>query len=171
LNLYGRTKKLERNYPYEPLIFSNDKENSYTSYTDCLRTWVKRSFTDKEKNVIESMKKAAGKYENKALESLNHGHKDSLDYEVDMSVYNDFERSFKCSGMCRPALFFFDLKITEHPPPDHTCFEPVKNFILLNAKKYSKLITVVGVINIITFALSFALCECKKKRDHRDGFK
>ena len=74
-----------------------------------------------------------------------------------MGVYKDFEKAFECSGMCRPALFYFDMKISEHNPPRKTCFIPIKNFILDNAKSYTKLITIVGVINIITCILSMSL--------------
>ena len=133
--MYDRTKKTSNYGAYDPLVFSNDRLNSYTSYSECLRGWVKKSLNNPSINVAKMMKKAAGIEDKKAIEVLKDDD-ESIDREmkIDISVYNDFENAFKCSGMCRPALFFFNLKITEYPPPKQTCFEPVKTFILSNAK-------------------------------------
>jgi hypothetical protein len=116
--MYARTKKVSDYGDFDPLVFSSDRRNSYTSYSDCLRGWVMKSLSNPSMNVSKMMKKAAGIEDKKAVEVLKDDDESiDRDMNIDISVYNDFENAFQCSGMCRPALFFFNLKITEHPPP------------------------------------------------------
>jgi len=49
----------------------------------------------------------------------------------------EIEDAFKCSGMCREALFFYARNINKDGLPKETCLHHVKKYMMENAVPYT----------------------------------
>ena len=79
----------------------------------------------------------------------------------DIQTYLDIEDSFKCSGMCRPSLFYFGRNITEDAYPDQTCLHEIKKYMMENGIPYS---TCCGLLTFASFWLTLSsICLSVRK--------
>ena len=69
--------------------------------------------------------------------------------------YLNLEDEYRCSGMCRPSLFYFQLNLTEFAHPENTCLHDLKNYMAETGVPYS---TTCILMCLVSFWLSLSVC-------------
>jgi len=71
-----------------------------------------------------------------------------------LSTYTSLEEMFECSGMCRPALFYHSLPVSEGYPMQ-TCIQELKEFVDDGAVSFAQTSVVTGVLSLVLFLMHF----------------
>lgn len=139
LNTYGRTKLPFSSQELVPLDFSGLGQKVYTNFEDC--------FMDIRKGDTSQARSEVQKYKESVKEGV-------LNFALDFSSF--FENSYKCSGLCRPALFFYSVEIKEGRPMD-PCLMILKDEISNNLSYMGISAILVGIVMMITWLTQYCL--------------
>ena len=97
VNQFGRTTKdISTDAELSPFVFSSDREASVESYFECLQNIESGKFKQEDGEVMVPEV-------NLPVFSLV---ADSVEHDIEYSFYKEIEYQYKCSGMCKPALFY-----------------------------------------------------------------
>ena len=77
----------------------------------------------------------------------------------DLQMYLEMENMFKCSGMCKPSLFYFGKNINEDAFPDNTCLFDLKKYMLEEALPYSMSCVLLSIVSLWLVLASLCLME------------
>ena len=137
--IFSQARKDRLNITADWPIFewSFDKETSFESFNQCYDSWKSKAQKDSTIKFDELF----------YTDSILRG--SSL-----LSFYTQAENIFECSGMCRPALFYHTLPITEGYPKQ-TCLQEMKQFVDDGAVDFAKSAVTTGVLCLILFILHF----------------
>ena len=80
-----------------------------------------------------------------------------LNFALDFSSY--FEDEYKCSGLCQPALFFYDLHLDQGKPAS-SCLVNLKEEVSNNLSYMGIAAILVGLIMLV--AQMFQYCLWKR---------
>ena len=138
---------------YQPFIWETDRAKSYESFLECYLVWIKKEDPDATFDPYKMFQQEAGEevYDEKEGPKAI---KEIIDF-------NKFEDKFKCTGMCKTALFYFTRNINIDGPPKETCLHHAKNFMMENAVPFTTSCVLLCILSLlITF---FTLCMCEKE--------
>lgn len=130
------------------MVWSQDRSNSYENFLECVRDWDLKAKTDSSIDVEAIFNFQSTPPKNgvqKYWMDLNH-----------VNLYALIEDMFKCSGMCRPSLFYFGLPVSMGYP-EETCLHHMKDFLDTEAANFAKASVVTGLIFLFIFILHFGL--------------
>ena len=88
-----------------------------------------------------------------------------LTHQNEWPLYQYLEDEFNCSGICRPALFYFSNPIS-FGPPKNTCLKQVVTLFKNDAQPFAMMSIVTAVLFIVVFCLHFCLYD--RPLDERD---
>ena len=75
---------------------------------------------------------------------------------AEVEVYSMLEEGLQCSGMCKPALFYFSKDISFGPPKTN-CLLKMKQHVGLLLEAYAATSILCGLTVLILFFLHFSL--------------
>ena len=102
LNAVGRTS-FAQSALYEPFDFSGEAATIYRKFRDCYKDILRGN---------------TSRVQPELAEFRNRFEENNLDLAIDFANY--FEEQYKCSGICKSALFYYSLSVTEGIP-DKVC--------------------------------------------------
>lgn len=148
------------NSEWKSFVWSQDRDNSYESFVECLTDWEMKAQADSSIDVA-----ALFNFESSPPDVK---HKNDLEqqYWMDLknvNMYAHIEDLFECSGMCRPSLFYFGLPLTMGYP-EETCIHHFKEYLDSSAGNFAKASVLTGLIFLFIFFMHFGL-YCRDK-DH-----
>ena len=77
----------------------------------------------------------------------------------DLEMYLKIEEMFKCSGMCKPSLFYFGRNITEDAYPEKTCLWELKEYMMEEGVPYSTSCSLLCITSLWLVLASLCLME------------
>lgn len=122
---------------------ATDKDKPFNNFGDCMAAILAGNQTAFDKSDLESYKELAK----------------TKTYETGLKFMKFFEAQFKCSGICKPALFYWTRPISDGRPTQ-TCMIYLKDAIKNN-------LTYLGIVSIVAggftlFAFLIQYCLWKK---------
>ena len=75
---------------------------------------------------------------------------------------------FECSGMCRPALFYHSLPVSEGYPVQ-TCVQEFKEFVDDGAVSFAQASVVTGVLSLLLFLMHIRFYFIKPEKKEEPG--
>jgi hypothetical protein len=112
-------------------VWSTDRTKSFESFEECLAHWEDKAESNSTINLKEMFK-----FE---FPDVRDEKKGPYEYAHDLQhieQYSHIEDLFECSGMCRPALFYFGRPITEGYP-EKTCLTELKEYLDEGASNFA----------------------------------
>lgn len=67
------------------------------------------------------------------------------------------EDKYDCSGMCKPALFYFSSNINSYVKPEKACLEEIRYHVVENTKSYSVMSLLIGMLALVLFIMHLFL--------------
>ena len=139
-------------------VWSIDRNNSYTNFAECVSDWEEKAALNSTIDLKEIFKfEVPDERDNKKRESYSEYANDLMHIEQ----YAHIEDLFQCSGMCKPALFYYGLNISEGYP-DKTCLAELHEYLADGAESYAAAATGTGCFCLYMFFLHFGL-YCRSK--------
>jgi hypothetical protein len=90
-------------------VWSNDRNSSFDSFEDCLASWEDKAAKDPSIDLQKVFKfEVPDARDRNKMESMEEYRHDAMNIEL----YSHIEDQFECSGMCKPALFYFGRPIS-----------------------------------------------------------
>ena len=132
LNKVGRTA-FSQSVLYEPFDFSGQGAVIYRKFNDC----YKDILTGETSRVQPELAEFRNRFE-----------ENNLDLAIDFANY--FEEQYLCSGICRSALFYYSLSITEGKP-EKVCLMFLKEEVQNNLAYMGVAAIVAGLVMLATF--------------------
>lgn len=146
--------------------WSTDRAKSFESFEECLSHWEDKAAADSSINLKEIFKfEFPDVRDSEKMESYyEYGH--DLKH---IEQYSHIEDLFECSGMCRPALFYFGRPISEGYP-EKTCLAELKEYLDEGAENFASASVGTAFFCLWIFFLHFGLyCRSKEMNNLADG--
>lgn len=139
-----------------PMVYTKDlKALSFKTFDACYSWYLNESRYNVSYNVDTVFKvdiEGGG-----ASRILHKGsEKETLRDKTEMKMYDKLEKTFECSGMCEPGLFYFGKEL-HHGPPKHTCFLKFKDSLHSVAGTFAANLILCGVIALLATFAHFCL--------------
>jgi len=129
--------------------WSFDRENSFESFDECYLSYASKAQDDPSIDLNELFKSRV-----RMLGSFP------------LAFYTKMEEMFQCSGMCRPALFYHSLPVSEGYPVQ-TCVQEYKEFIDDGGINFARSSVATGVMCLLIFLVHLRF-YCVRPVDEKD---
>mmetsp|Transcript_1748 Transcript_1748/g.2447 ORF Transcript_1748/g.2447 Transcript_1748/m.2447 type:complete len:169 (+) Transcript_1748:503-1009(+) len=138
LNFVGRTSYAQSSL-YIPFDFSGEAAVIYRKFRDCY------------KDILAGR---TSRVQPELAEFRNRFEEQNLDLAIDFANY--FEEQYNCSGICKSALFYYSLSVTEGKP-DKVCLMYLKEEVQSNLAYMGVAAIVAGLVMLATFLFQYCL--------------
>jgi len=149
---------------YKPFVWSNDKSKSFLSFEECFESWQEKAENDPK---IDLKKMFNLKVDMPNLRRRRSVHQAISADLLQIEMYAEIEDMFDCSGMCRPALFYFGRSINDGYPLE-TCLMSLKEYLDNEAGSYGDTTYFTAMVALFLFFLHFGLYFRQKMEDRPD---
>ena len=146
------------------MYYTSNKSEGFISFDECYEHHINRVKENKNLSIEEIFKVDIGDLRSHLPEKkgLRGGHRirDDLTYILrhfdEIEMYEALEDEYKCSGMCKPSLFYFSRPLHEGPP-QKTCLYKFKHMMHQSADALALNAIFTGILALLMFFAHFGL--------------
>ena len=146
-----------------PFTWETDRSKSYESFWECYQAWEKKAEEDPSIDLGTVFPTKI--YDSEGGRRHRRGGRGQRTRVRDIRMIVGLEDELKCSGMCRPSLFYFGRNITEDGYPKDTCLHQLRKYMLENGVPYTTCCTLLTLTALWLSIISF----CLMRKDREPG--
>lgn len=149
-----------------PFVWSTERSKSFESFYECYESWHEKAKNDKTINLNEMF--STYEFTEEHERRNRDGGRRRNPVMRQLGWYINLEDELECSGMCRPALFYFGRNITKDGYPPDTCLHKLKKYMMENAVPYSVFCTLLALTSFFLSIISICLTRRDEPTEKRD---